>query len=223
MEAAFELEERVEDFTNALVARDLEAVRGLVAELRAQDVAAQTLYTELFAPALHRVGELWAQGAISIAEEHVASSLIEQQMAALYPESFIAARASRQRVLVASPEGERHVIGLRMVSDILEAQGFDVVFLGADTPRDEFAQALRRYSPEVVVLAAYTAQTATALAETADLLHKLSPRLFIVAGGAADPIRHVLQQSERTALVENMAEALPVVEQAVAPAQRSAG
>jgi methanogenic corrinoid protein MtbC1 len=216
MQAALDLESRVEGFVDTLVARDLNSARAVVARLRTEGVGIEMLYTELFAPSLHRVGELWATGEISVAEEHVASSLVEQLMAALYPEVFVTRRSSRERVLVAAPQGERHVIGLRMVTDILEGHGFDAVFLGADTPRAEFAQALRSYAPHLVVLAAYTAQSAAELAAAATLLLELAPRLSIVAGGASDSIRRAVGEQERIAIVESIAEALPAMEQVVA-------
>ncbi len=191
-------------------------MRHAVTELRSTGVSIDALYSELFAPSLNRVGELWAAGAISVAEEHVASALVEQLMAALYPEVFAAPRGSRERVLVALPEGERHVIGLRMVSDILEGHGFDVVFLGADTPGDELAHALRQHKPQVAVLAAYTPESAAALQAAASRLLELSPRLSIIAGGAADPIRQVVNPGERIAIVDTIAQALPTVERMVA-------
>ena len=103
-----------------------------------------------------------------------------------------------------------------MVADILEGRGFDVVFLGADTPRTEFAHALRRYTPQLVVLAAYTAPSAVELAAAARLLLESSPGLFVIAGGAEDAIRQAGGEHERLELVEKIAGALPAVEQAVA-------
>ncbi|MGH9521223.1 MAG: cobalamin B12-binding domain-containing protein [Terriglobales bacterium] len=213
MHSTSDLESYVGGFVETLVAHDLQAAQDTVALLLAQGVDTESLYTELFAPSLRQVGELWAQGTISVAEEHVASSLVEQLMAGLYPEMFIARRASRERVLVAAPEGERHIIGLRMVADMLEGHGFHGIFLGADTPRAEFPKAVRRYAPHLVVLAAYTAQSVAELAAAVGLLLELAPRLSIVVGGASGAIHGVVDEHEQIAIVENIADVRPVVEQ----------
>lgn len=70
------------------------------------------------------------------------------------------------------------------------------------------------------MLAAYTAQSAAELAATAKLLLALAPRLTIVAGGASDAIDDATDEHHRIAIVEAIAEALPVVEQEVARTAR---
>lgn len=212
MPAPRDVERCVPGFVGALVARDLRAAGAIVAASRAEGVHIEELYTELFAPSLHHIGELWATGEISIAQEHLAMALVQQLMATLYPEVLAGRRASRERVLVAAPKGERHVIGLQMLADILEGRGFDVTFLGADTTRAAFEQAVERHTPRVAVLAAYTARSAAELAATAGLLLGLAPRLQIVAGGASDAIHDAVDADERVAIVRKIGEALPVVE-----------
>jgi methanogenic corrinoid protein MtbC1 len=214
--AAPDLQSCVGGFVDMLVAHDLQSAHDAVTRLRNQGAEIETLYTELLAPSLHLVGELWAEGKISVAEEHVASSLVEQIMAALYPDMFVTRRSSRERVLVAAPEGERHVIGLRMVADMLESHGYHGIFLGADTPLAELSRAVRRYTPQLVVLAAYTAQSVAELAAATSLLLQSAPRLPILVGGASDAIHGTVEEHERIAIVKNIAEARAVAEQAMA-------
>jgi MerR family transcriptional regulator, light-induced transcriptional regulator len=215
MRRAPDLQSHVGGFVDVLVAHDLQSARDAVTRLRTQGADIEALYTELFAPSLHLVGELWAAGKISVAEERVASSLVEQMMAALYPDMFVTRRASRERVLVAAPEGERHVIGLRMVADVLESHGYDGIFLGADTPRAEISRAVRRYTPHLVVLAAYTAQSVDELAAAINLLSQSAPHLPILVGGASDAIHGAVEENERIAIVKNIADARAVAEQAM--------
>lgn len=207
-----EVERRAGALVAALLAADLSAARQLVAQLRAEGAEIETLYANLFAPALRRVGEMWAVGEISVAEEHIASSLVEQLMALLYPEIFVARRSSRERVLMASTAGERHVIGLRMVADIFEGRGYDVLFLGADTPTADCVEASRRYAPEVVVLAAYTAEAAIELRLAARLLLEAHPEGAIVVGGDTAAIVDALDGDRRVEVVERIDEALPAME-----------
>lgn len=211
-----EVERRTGALVAALVAADLPAARQLVGQLRSEGAEVETLYANLFSPALRRIGEMWAVGEISVAEEHIASSLVEQLMALLYPEIFVAPRSSRERVLMASGPGERHVIGLRMVADIFEGQGYEVLFLGADTPTIECVEALRRYGPEIVVLAAYTAEAAIELRTEVRLLLEVMPEGPIIAGGDTAAIRAALDEERRVELVDRIDEALPTLERVTA-------
>lgn len=211
-----EVERRAGALVAALIAADLPAARQLVVQLRTEGASIGTLYANLFAPALRKIGEMWALGEISVAEEHVASSLVEQLMALLYPEIFVSRRSSRERVLMASAAGERHVIGLRMVADIFEGRGYDVLFLGADTPTAECVEASRRYEPEVIVLAAYTAEAASELGVAVRLLLELAPEGTILAGGDTPAIREALDGERRVEVVDRIDAALPVLERIAA-------
>ena len=64
---------------------------------------------------------MWERDAITVADEHAATAVAERVLASL------AARARADRrvsatVLLAPPEGETHVLGLRMLADVLEAR-----------------------------------------------------------------------------------------------------
>jgi 5-methyltetrahydrofolate--homocysteine methyltransferase len=57
-----------------------------------------------------------------------------------------------QRVMLAAPAGELHVVALRMVDNLLRDAGYDVVMLGADVPADALAWSARRHEPAVICL-----------------------------------------------------------------------
>lgn len=207
-----EVERRTGALVTALIAADLRAAGQLVDQLHAEGAEVETLYANLLAPSLRTIGEMWAAGEVSIAEEHIASSLVEQLMALLYPDVFVARRSSRERVLMASAPGERHVIGLRMVADIFEGHGYDVIYLGADTPASECVEALRSYEPEIVVLAAYTAETASELRTEVESLLEVAPEGPILAGGDTAALRDALAEEPRVEVVARIDEALPALE-----------
>ena len=89
---------------------------------------------ELIAPALFLVGEKWATGEITVADEHLASEIALRVLALQREARRTVRRRRRRRVLLLAPEGERHVIGLHMASDLLFAAGYDTLMLGADVP-----------------------------------------------------------------------------------------
>jgi methanogenic corrinoid protein MtbC1 len=171
----------------ALVAGDRDAALRC-AEKRASTADSQALYRELFAPAMREVGELWADGTISVAQEHLASGLMEELLARDYARVFERPRASRETVLMACVEGERHVLGLRMSANLLEGAGFRVAFLGADTPNADIASVADRHRASAVVLAGYGASRATSLGSAAAAVRDGRVLIGGSAAAAVEPL-----------------------------------
>jgi methanogenic corrinoid protein MtbC1 len=106
----------------------------------------------VIAPAMRWIGDLWERGAIGVADEHLATAISDSALAHLYPRLQTATPRSRERVLVATVQNERHVLGLRMVADALEGAGFDVLYLGGDVPAGALLDACRKHRPAAVAL-----------------------------------------------------------------------
>jgi methanogenic corrinoid protein MtbC1 len=88
-------------------------------------------FDEVLAPALVDVGEQWRGGQLTVAQEHLASSAVRAGLQHLLADS----RASvRGRAVLACAPDERHEIGLMMLAILLRADGWQVAYLGADTP-----------------------------------------------------------------------------------------
>jgi methanogenic corrinoid protein MtbC1 len=142
---------------------------------------------ELIAPALFLVGEKWASGAITVADEHLASE-IALRVLALQREARRSLRRRRQRrVLLLAPEGERHVIGLQMAADLLFGAGYDTYMLGADVPLADVGRAAARHEAEVVCFTATMPETGERIDAAIDYLRGARPGCAVLLGGSAVP------------------------------------
>ena len=56
--------------------------------------------------------------------------------------------------MLAAPEGEQHVVALKMIGSLLRDAGYEVVMVGADVPADALAVSARRHEPDVICLSA---------------------------------------------------------------------
>lgn len=146
------------------------------------------LYQRVVAPAMHRVGDLWEAGALTVADEHRATELTNRVLAALRPapgEAEDGSGAGRGRALLATVAGERHALGLRMAADIIEDNGFETIYLGADVPSDTLLRAVSVTGPDLVVLAATMPELAPELEEVADAVGERHPEVELMLGGQA--------------------------------------
>lgn len=114
----------------------------------------RALYLDVFQPALREVGRLWQQNRITVADEHLATAITQAAMARLYERLFASATGSGPLMVAACAEGERHEVGLRMVCDILELEGWDTVFLGTAVPTADLVRMVCERRPQVVALSA---------------------------------------------------------------------
>jgi methanogenic corrinoid protein MtbC1 len=136
---------------------------GLVAEaLRAVDageVDVPTLYHDVLVPLMKAVGDRWQSGRMRIWEEHLASAAVRTVVEALYPrvqQLKAASKSTGRAVLLACPVGEEHDLGLRMLSDVFDVNGWDTYYLGPDTPTIQLADAAKTLNVELIVLASVT-------------------------------------------------------------------
>lgn len=110
------------------------------------------VYQKLLQPALYEVGRLWEAGEISVAEEHLATAVAGRIMTALYGRLTPPPRSRRLRAVVTCAPNEHHEVGARMVADLLELDGWDVRYLGADTPAGDVLALLASWLPRVLCL-----------------------------------------------------------------------
>jgi methanogenic corrinoid protein MtbC1 len=123
-----------DELTTAIVAATIASDLHALGQLVDQALALSTLEESFFrvlTPALVEVGERWAAGSLSVAQEHLASSTVRAALQKLLSDQRADVRGTA--VLACAP-GERHEIGLLMLAVMLRSDGWQVAYLGADTP-----------------------------------------------------------------------------------------
>jgi MerR family transcriptional regulator, light-induced transcriptional regulator len=136
-------------------------------------VTVEFAVTQVLIPYLRDLGDRWADGSVSVAQEHFASNLVRGRLLGL--SRGWEASGTRSAVLACMP-GEAHDIGLVLLGVLIARRGWRLTLLGADTPFDTLGATVSELQPSVVVLATYDAalfrkhvDAVTALAGTAPL------------------------------------------------------
>lgn len=101
--------------------------------------------------ALYDIGEQWQANRVSVAQEHMASAIVQSLMTLALLRSTPPPETG-QRVLVACVEGNTHAIGVRMVADAFQLAGWDVQFLGANVPTSALVAQVKEWRPQLVCL-----------------------------------------------------------------------
>jgi methanogenic corrinoid protein MtbC1 len=91
------------------------------------------LYREVFEPVQHEIGRLWQLNQITVAQEHFCTAATQHIMTQLYGRLFGGAKKERRAVAMCVGS-ELHEIGLRIITDLLELDGWQTWYLGASVP-----------------------------------------------------------------------------------------
>jgi methanogenic corrinoid protein MtbC1 len=138
-------------------------------------------FFEVLAPALIDVGTRWEAGELTVAQEHLATSTVRAAMQRLLAD----ARADVRGVAVlACAPGEQHEIGLLMFAVLLRADGWQVAYLGADTPVVDAVELARTLGAAALCFSAGTTEGAQAL--EAGLEHVPAQTTIVVGGRGTD-------------------------------------
>ena len=113
--------------------------------------ALELFYLQIIQPVMYEIGMLWERGTISVAQEHLASAIVTRIMATTSMIE-IDSRHNLGRAVVTAAPNEFHEIGAWMISDVLEHEGWDVRYLGANTPVNDIIELLRDFGPQVLAL-----------------------------------------------------------------------
>lgn len=144
-------EERQRAFLSALLQGDRQLSAKIALDMAESPEAIKNLYENVLKTSMYSIGLLWEHGRISVASEHIASAIVEGVMNDLYARMAMGQRRNRTAV-AACVEQEKHQIGIKMVADLFEMHGWNVFFLGADTPCQELIRFMRDAKADVLAL-----------------------------------------------------------------------
>jgi DNA-binding transcriptional MerR regulator len=169
------------DLQTALDALDEPAAQAVLDRLLSDFTVAATL-RDVVVPYLRELGKRWADGEVTIIQEHFASNVIRGRLAGL---ARGWGNGDGPRAVLACPPGELHDLPLLIFGIILNRRGWRVDFFGANTPVAEVLDGARRSPPDLIVVATTAPERLTAI--SADLAHLATVAPLALAGAGASP------------------------------------
>jgi MerR family transcriptional regulator, light-induced transcriptional regulator len=145
--------------------------------------AVEDAFRQALAPALVEIGDLWARGELTVAQEHLASGTIRAALQRLLADQRGPVRGTA--VLACAP-GERHEVGLLMIAVLMRADGWEVAYLGPDIPAAETIGLARELGAAAVLFSATREETAQALERELAAVEIPDDVTFLVGGRATD-------------------------------------
>ncbi len=137
-------------------------------------------------PSMYEIGRLWSNGEITVGQEHMATSITQRIMSLYYPMILELPREKGAIVVTVSP-GEFHEIGARMLADMLELNGWDVYYTGANTPRESLLELIEQHQAAYLCISTTIAAHLTRVAQIISSIRTtaLSNPVHVIVGGQA--------------------------------------
>ena len=177
---------RVEGYVQALrdaLSRFDEPAAQAVLDRFVSSLSLSSVLRDVVIPYLNDLGRRWERGQASIAEEHFATNVIRGRLAGL-------ARGwgagNGPRAVLACPPGEIHDLSLLVFGIALNRIGWNVTFLGADTPLADLIHTIEATQPDLVVLAATVPERFESIVDDLATMGRGRPLALAGAGASAD-------------------------------------
>ncbi len=169
------LQKYVRKYIEALLNADRQNAYELIEELIKKGIDLKEIYLSLLAPALVQVGYMWQKGDISVAQEHYFTASTQFIMTRLFAEIVklkIKEQSVGKSIVGACAPGELHEIGLRMICDLLELDGYNTYFLGASVPAKDLREFLSQKNPIALLLSVSMSYNISSLEIIIDQIRK---------------------------------------------------
>lgn len=141
---------------------------------------------ECVLPALESVGEQWASGRLTIAQEHFFSGQLEDFLSLQWRR--LNERAPRSPFLLATFPGELHTLGLSLCALMTALTEHRVVYLGPQTPAEELKQAAWSLRPSACAISlSKVTDPRASMRWVSELRNELPPETALVVGGSGAP------------------------------------
>jgi methanogenic corrinoid protein MtbC1 len=143
-----------------------------------------TVLQEVIVPLLQEVGQSWQRGELSVAQEHLVSEAVRARLGHLVGD---AGGGVRGVAVLACAPNERHEIGLMALAIALRNDGWQVAYVGADTPISDALDLAHRKSAAVLAISVAMPERVGELVEAMNGVPHSNGVALVLGGRAASP------------------------------------
>lgn len=161
-------------------------------EKASMDLSCKEFALDLIAALFRKVGEYVRSGKMSIAQEHTLSAITKFFIGRRIGMHYRVEHKNRPKILLATPIGEHHSIGLLLASLLMAEHGLNFVYLGENLPEETIAEAASATGSSIVLLAvapSYTFKSRDVNDVLINLRQNLAKETQIWVGGSIAQVK----------------------------------
>lgn len=205
-------------YINSLLKGDRHTASKLILDAVKNGTPVRSIYLDVFQKSQYEIGRLWLTNQISVAVEHFCSAATQSIMSQLYPYIFTTNRVGKTLV-AACVGGELHEIGIRMVADFFEMEGWDTYYLGANSPATSIIKVIEDNQAQLVALSVAMPYHRQLLRETIMQIQQSSigqSVKIMIGGNAINTTQNLWKTFKADGFAPNAFEAIAVANKLIA-------
>jgi MerR family transcriptional regulator, light-induced transcriptional regulator len=111
-------------------------------------------YERLLTPVMYKIGELWKEGRLDVATEHVCSSAAHTLVKIINERVSRIPAPNRKalRIMICTPEGEYHSLGCVVIESFLRSKGYLVSNIAPSVPSDAIISFAGKFNPDLIMI-----------------------------------------------------------------------
>jgi methanogenic corrinoid protein MtbC1 len=164
----------------ALIDGDLGLAYGISTGLLEEGVPFEVLVTNVIGPVQSEIGQRWADGELSIADEHASTAATESLVALL---AGTLGPPEGPTIVIACPENDTHSLPGRVIAAALAVRGFRSMFLGASLPAADLGEYVEHQQPMALALSISMGSAIYSATQSVAIAH--AHNVPVIAGGQA--------------------------------------
>lgn len=180
------MENILEIISEKLIKGEGEEVEKLTKEALNKGIAPKDILTDSLLKGMTKAGEMFKEKTLVMYDVLEAAKTMEKSVKILKPLLKDGDMLKKGKILTGSVQGDFHDIGKNLCILMLESNGFQVIDMGVDVPREKIEEYIKKYSPDILMLSAMIAPTMEVMKMTVKYLRDkgVIENLKIMVGGA---------------------------------------
>lgn len=172
-----------------------QCIEFVMSKLTEKQLDIVTLYEDILKPALNNMECRLDEKDMCIWKEHIRSSIIRSVIECSYP--FVLKEKNEKlanidnienlkKIAIICPDGEYHELGARMVSDFFMLCGYNSLFIGGSTPKEEFISVIDYLDLKFIAISVTNPYNLVAAKRTIQQIReKCKGNIKVIVGGNA--------------------------------------
>ena len=138
-------------YLKLLIEGNRKEAQALITRLVENKHSISSIYENVFKVTQYEVGLLWQTNKITVAHEHYCTAATQLIMSSLYSSVFESPK-NRGKLVACTISGDLHELGIRMMSDLFEMDGWDTYYMGSNMPDVNVITALKEQAPDILAI-----------------------------------------------------------------------
>ncbi len=169
-----------EDIRTNLLMGHAKEVKALVEKALALRYPPESILQDGLIPGVEMLSYKFRTSSVSVPEALMATRALNMGLKAVTPFLKVSQKPRSCRAVIGTVEGDLHDIGKNLVKTYVSTLGIEVIDLGVDVSKEEFAQAVKKWKPQLVMISALLLTTVDEIREVIRELKRQNLRKDVV-------------------------------------------